>query len=563
MLIICEPRFTIIDEKDNEELFLTINDIENEKNVHEEIVMILSNLFPKKVGNIKTLGNSVYGITLIDADNIDNEIQIFNEYNAKKNSFEIIYEGKTLNTTFQFYTFMDRNNYPANMLLTEEQIENLQKYASNLTGLNNLNNMMIASGDLTGVNFNGSTISNSNFYDSLLITTQFTDTTINNTNFEEADMRYAKFEVSTLKNVNLNKADLRYADFQGSTLTDVNLSGADLRYTNLANVTFAGNCQLSGAIFVNLSNVLQEIFEYPPNLFDNVLNTEVEIDEEQFNEEEVDETAFLNANEAIFSSANVNAGDINEEADDADNADNADDEYVNTKPPICADIINGFDINIQSYLEKNKANFSIQLPNSDKYECANLNDIKQFHIKTDKAGTKYFNYVYACNSDKPYYAFTEDNYIRTQPYIKIGSFNLLVEKPEWFPQSEFPIYRKFKLVKTGSKPAFVSETMLRHGEQGDADYISSEWHCNAGKMDTYKLEPIMEGGRKYKKKSNNKKTHKNIMNKKKKTHKKVLHKIPMHKNKTHKIPMHKKKKTHKKLLDKNKNKNKNKKIHKL
>jgi hypothetical protein len=129
----------------------------------------------------------------------------------------------------------------------------------------------------------------------------------------------------------------------------------------------------------------------------------------------------------------------------------------------------------------------------------------------------------------------------------MGSFSLLIEKPDWFPQAEMPIYRKFKLVKTGTKPAFVSETMLRHGEQGDADYISSEWHCNAGKMDTYKLEPIMEGGRTYKKlKPSNKTQRKNMM--KKRTQRKNMIKKMINKKKN--------KKTQKKKMIKNKKKNK-------
>jgi hypothetical protein len=214
-------------------------------------------------------------------------------------------------------------------------------------------------------------------------------------------------------------------------------------------------------------------------------------------------------------------------------------------------MINGDDINIQAYLAKSDANLSVQLPNSDKYECVNLNDIKRYHIKTDKAGKKYFNYSYACNSDNPYYAFTEDNYIRAQAYIRIGSFSLLVEKPVWFPEAEYPTYRKFKLVNSGSKPAFVTETMLRHGEQGDDDYISSEWHCNAGKMDTYKLEPIMEGGNKYKKTKKTKKIYKKFMKNMKKTQK--------NKNKN----KNKNKGTQKKKFKKNKNKNKNKNTRKL
>lgn len=541
MLVICEPRFTFIDEGDNEEVFYTVDQVENQKYLRGEIVAILTDLFPDKIGNIESIRDSVYGITVFDSDDMDNEQEAFNDYNAQKNSLDIRYEGKTINTTLQLYTFMNRNNYAVNMILSEAQVKQLQNNASNLSGVDNkLNNVILSTGDLSGVNFNNSTINNANFYDTLLVATKFADTTFTDINFSGADMRYAEFEVSTLTNVNFNKADLRHANFSGSTLTDVDLRDADLRHAHLEYVTFAGNCKLDGAKFVNLPDILEKIPDYPPNLFDNVINTEE--DEEEMDEDEgeyeVDEREFLKANEGIFSSADVKPGDVHEEMDEEE-----EDVYVNTKPPLCLDMINGADINIQAYLAKSDANFSVQLPNSDKYECVNLNDIKRYHMKTDKADKKYFNYSYACNSDNPYYAFTEDNYIRAQAYIRIGSFSLLVEKPEWFPEAEYPIHRKFKLVNSGSKPAFVTETMLRHGEQGDDDYISSEWHCNAGKMETYKLEPLMEGGRKYKKTKKTKKIYKKTIknmkktqkNKNKKTQKKKFKKYKNKNKKTHKL----------------------------
>lgn len=523
MLIICEPTFKPVnkDNESEEEIFYTVDKAQNQKYLRAEIVATLSDLFPDKVGDIETLGKSVYGITFFDADNFDDEIQILNEYNAQKHNFEVKYKDNIINTTLELFTFMIKNkeSFPKEIVLTEEQVTQIQdNIHTDLSGLKNLESIFLVSADVSGVNFNGSTIRNSTFSETNFFATQFTDTTINNTNFTEADIRYAKFEVSTLTKVNFYKADLRHANFAGSTLTDVDLRDADLRYTDLSSVTFAGKCKLAGAQFVNINNVLENLYEFPSNLFDDVINTE----EDEYEGEgdgdgdgAEDESAFLKTNAAIFSSANVKAGDEQAEAEDDDD----DEDDVNTTPPICADVINGYDINIPAYLARNDANFTIQLPNSNKYECVNLNDIKRYHIKTDKAGMKYFNYYYACNDDNPYYAFTEENYIRAQAYIRMGSFSLLIEKPDWFPQAEMPIYRKFKLVKTGTKPAFVSETMLRHGEQGDADYISSEWHCNAGKMDTYKLEPIMDGGRTYKKIKPSKKTYKKNMMKKK-THKK-------------------------------------------
>jgi uncharacterized protein YjbI with pentapeptide repeats len=496
MLIICEPRFKFFDEEGVTELFITVNQAENQKLLRNEIVATLSDLFPEKVGDIEQVGNSVYGITVFESDEIDDEIQILNGYNAQKNNIEVRYDGKTHNAIVEFYTFMDRTEYPKNMILSPEDESEIQTNGIDLNGLRKLDNLFLTSADLSGVNLNGSSINNSSFNDSILVASQFTDSTVFKSDFNGADMRYANFSVATLTGVTLIDADLRRADFNGASLTNVNLSGADLRYADLTSVSFDETCILTGAIFINLEDVLSSMYEYPPNIFRDVNNVlETEPDHEEYSDEDAEEereAEFLKGNQAIFSSANVNSGEDSygneDEADD-------DDENINSSQPICSDVINGYDINIQAYLDKSSTNFTIQLPNSDKYECVNLNDIKKYHIKTDKSGTKYFNYVYGCNNDTPYFAFSEGDYKRVKPYIRIGSFSLIVEKPEWFPQADVPVYRKFKLVKTGSEPSFVSETMLRHGEKGDPDYISSEWHCNAGKMDTYKLEPLLEGGR--------------------------------------------------------------------
>jgi len=514
MLIICEPRFKYLNES-NEELFQLLIDLDNKQYLRKEIVAILSDLFPDKVGDIETVGDSVYGITIFDTDNIDNELQILTEYNAQKHNFEVRHNNKTFNTTLVLFTFMDREEYPKDVKLTTDQVKLVRDAVhTDLSGLRNLDSLILPNADVSGVNFSGSIINNSIFVGTYFFASLFTDTSIKNSTFEMADMRYADFGVATLTNVDFTNADLRYAQFTGATLKNVDFTNADLRYADFEGSTIEGSFSFTGATFVNISQVLDSIDEAPPNIFVDAIDIAEEDDSgdeyEDVNYDDNQELDFLKANKQIFSSADVKAGQEHKEEEDQD------DDFVNTNPPICGDVINGNDINIQAYLDKSDANFSVQLPNSDKYECVNLNDIKQYHIKTDKAGTKYFNYAYACNSDKPEYAFTEANYIRAQPYIRIGSFSLLVQKPEWFPQAEFPIYRKFKLVNAGSKPAFVSETLLRHGEQGDPDYLSSEWHCNAGKMDTYKLEPIMEGGKKYIK--NSKKIHK-----KKKTHKNVMY----------------------------------------
>jgi len=79
MLIICEPRFHYTDE-DNEDMFLQINFLENEDYLRDEIVSILSGLFPDSLGP-EPIGKSVYGVSVFDSDDTDEEMYKFNEYN--------------------------------------------------------------------------------------------------------------------------------------------------------------------------------------------------------------------------------------------------------------------------------------------------------------------------------------------------------------------------------------------------------------------------------------------------------------------------------------------------
>ena len=515
MFIICEPRFQV-DDKDD---FLKINTLENEAYLRSEIIRIISDLFPPDT-IVKTIGNTLYGISVFDPGNIEVQMRLLNTFNLEKNRIDIKYEEIIYNAVIELCTFMNRKQYPIDKVFSDQDIWELQDSGVELEsiGLNSLSDIVLTYADLNGFNFNSlNPIDHCLFEHTLLIASQFTDTTIINTNFKYADMRNAMFNVTTMTNVEFYEADLRYADFQGSTLTDVDFSEANLLHTNFNNVTFAGNCKFdmadlrythfndvqfdgnctfTGAQFVNITSIIEKN-EYPANIFAGVINTE-EDEADDYGQEEGQEdgddygevSAFLTANQAIFSSANVKLGEKLEYEQEYEN-----DAVINSTSPTCYDMISGDDINIDAFLassERSNANFIVQLPDSESYECINLNVLKRIHIKTDKNNTDYFNYVYACHSNTPYLSFTEDNYIRGQPYIRLGNYNLIVEKPEWFPAANIPMYRKFKLVKTGWKPAFVSETMLRYGEKGDADYARSEWHCSAGKMDTYKLEPLFE-----------------------------------------------------------------------
>jgi len=256
---------------------------------------------------------------------------------------------------------------------------------------------------------------------------------------------------------------------------------------------------------------------------------------------------FFIDNREIFSSADVKEGDYlpETEADDEDEEDM--DQNPPPRPPICIDSVDSREKNIQAYLKKDPANFIFKNPGtSNTYQCANLNNIKRFHIRTDNVEIKYFNYVYPCKEDRGYLTITEDKYTRQKPYIRIGTSNYIVEKPDWFPAAEFPLEpRVFALIPNDTKSTMVTETMIRRGEKGDEDYASSEWHCSAGLMETYKLIPLDEsfrGGGKIKKYTRSKSKHKHSKHKKYSKHKKhtLKHSRSKHKHSKHKHSKHKK-----------------------
>ena len=104
-----------------------------------------------------------------------------------------------------------------------------------------------------------------------------------------------------MSHVSFVKADLRYANFIGATLTNVDFTGADLSYAVLTGATLDGNCNFSGATFVNLANVLSGLAPYPQRLFDGAIDIEEEGEGEGAEGDE-EELPFLTANKHIFSS---------------------------------------------------------------------------------------------------------------------------------------------------------------------------------------------------------------------------------------------------------------------
>ncbi len=184
-----------------------------------------------------------------------------------------------------------------------------------------------------------------------------------------------------------------------------------------------------------------------------------------------------------------------------------------------------YDIKNTNYL-KNPNNFLIQQPGGDNYECASLSDMKKTAKSIERGGSnrKYYKEFFVC-SDKVMdnvrttgvvpLDFGPEDYDNTVEYVQFGTApTYYVRKPEWLWDGPVPEPKKFKLVKESPDlKYFVSNSVALY----KASLISAT-HCALNDSGyVYRLEPILEGGKRVKKtnKKPNKKTIKKVKKNKK------------------------------------------------
>ena len=82
--------------------------------------------------------------------------------------------------------------------------------------------------------------------------------------------------------------------------------------------------------------------------------------------------------------------------------------------------------------------------------------------------------------------------INTDPdhqFVKIGTANWVVLRPDWYPEGQIPGSRIFRLVKLRKIKGLVSN-YAREGNMRFIDLISVD-HCNQKRpLQTYRLEPV-------------------------------------------------------------------------
>ena len=190
------------------------------------------------------------------------------------------------------------------------------------------------------------------------------------------------------------------------------------------------------------------------------------------------------------------------------------------------------DEDIFEYLQSDHNNFVIQLPNSEKYEALNLNDLlkmKQVDDLYKHLGIREYDTFYECHKYDPNdYQNGSRNVNTTKIFMKIGLAQLPVLVPEWFfgnfryENLPIPEPRIFKLEKYKVVNALVSNKIYHYLEQlneivlhnyqvevekaqseglpqEEIDMMEPDWplvsadHCNEKKpIQTYRLVPINE-----------------------------------------------------------------------
>lgn len=179
-------------------------------------------------------------------------------------------------------------------------------------------------------------------------------------------------------------------------------------------------------------------------------------------------------------------------------------------PNTCVDYIDGYDKNIKDYLAKHADNFIIEYNNTR--ECQSLSYLKKQVSRDDPYGI-----YYECSKTliekmtqtgiTPF-GFGPGDYYTDTEYVKLGSTNFFIIKPDWMFSGPVPYPRYFKIVESGIKKRLVNKAIITR-----EDTAISGIHCDPkDEYMIYRIKPIFHGGRM--KKQKNKKVRKTKKNKK-------------------------------------------------
>ena len=311
----------------------------------------------------------------------------------------------------------------------------------------------------------------------------FYKSTLNNSIFKEAFLPMTKFNGS-----NLTEADFRYADLMYAGFQQADLTGANFKDANLTGADFAG------------SNWQDAI-----NLADNPTFTA-----------------------PVLQSTPVQQLVLQQEEAE-------DDEALEGDKNTCYAVTDLYDKNIDKYLAKNPGNFI--LVNGQNKECESLDNLKQQYYSDELRDVEGY---YECSQSvidwqnaagHTKIAFNPEDYITDVEYVKVGSYNQYIIKPDWFYAGPVPEPRVFKLVSTGERKRLISKRIATlYGTN-----VVSDVHCDS--KDTFEiflLKPVFQKTRR--KSTKSRKTTlrlKSKQTKKKTSNTRKLRKVLHHRTKRH------------------------------
>lgn len=156
---------------------------------------------------------------------------------------------------------------------------------------------------------------------------------------------------------------------------------------------------------------------------------------------------------------------------------------LDTLNKTCRDYIMFSDENIRNYLAEDSMNFVTEF--NGIFECQNLDNLKTQH----KYANNKYQIWYECRVANPaLFKKNTGNVKVSSQFVKMGSANMVVRKPSWYPKAKPRGTRIYKLIKNKKIKALVSKSVTELPPGGNI--ISSD-HCNhLSDIQTYKLVEI-------------------------------------------------------------------------
>jgi len=501
--IITEPRFI------HEGKTYFMNDVINDTGFNNKISQFLRTMFTDlPISAFKRIPDKNYylinsGEKKLSTDDLNYFFSKLSEY---KKEVSINIAGEKIKTILQFNFFGD---FPQGLLnstgapisnifqITDYELANatlrdqLTTEGTDLSTLD-IENVYLDGAYLLGANFTGSVLKAVKFRFTHLICANFANLKMPNTSFEDADLRYANFANSKLDDNNFQRANLKHAIFAGSEINNISGHTAGFQNTNCKGAVF-DNCDFTFANFQG-ADLTDAVFK----------GTKTKLMFANFQGAIITNAKFDGTNwqDATFDIVDTGSEHNTEYEDEYESEppvqpyvlegeDAVDDEALPGDRNTCYSAIDLYDKNIKKYLAKDPGNFILK--KGETKECESLKNLKLQYFSEEFDEMEGY---YECSSeliakqneqDFTMISFGPGDFYPEIEYVKVGSYNDFIIKPDWFYEGPVPEPRIFKLVATGDRKRLISKRIATN----PGTNVVSDVHCDP--LDTfniYRLEPV-------------------------------------------------------------------------